>query len=115
VVALNPNSELHTLSELDGIADTLDGALTAKLLPKIKSGGVLGSVLGTPKAAEGKPIRVEALQYGPDAALLARMAQAVRHGELKVPIARQFKLAEAAAAQRLAEAGGLDGKAVLVP
>lgn len=115
VVALDSDSELGALPELDGIADTVDGALIAKLLPKLKSGGVLGSVLGAPKAAEGKPIRVEAVQAGPDTALLARMAQAVRRGELKIPIARRFKLAEAAAAQQLAEAGGVAGKVVLVP
>jgi len=39
----------------------------------------------------------------------------VRQGELKIPVARTFKLAEAADAQRLAESGGVDGKVVLVP
>jgi NADPH:quinone reductase-like Zn-dependent oxidoreductase len=115
VVALDSDSELRSLADLDGIADTVDGALIEQLLPKIRSGGVLGSVLGAPKAAEGKPIRVETFSAGPDAALLARMAQAVRQGELKIPIARTFKLAEAAAAQHLAEAGGVSGKVVLVP
>jgi NADPH:quinone reductase-like Zn-dependent oxidoreductase len=115
VVALDSESELRALPELDGIADTVDGATIGQLLPKLKSGGVLGSVLGAPKAAASKPVRVEAIRAEPDPALLARMAQAVRQGELKIPIARTFKLAEAAAAQRLAEAGGLDGKVVLVP
>ena len=46
---------------------------------------------------------------------LARMAEAVRSGELVIPIARKFRLSEAAAAQRLAEAGHVDGKVVLIP
>lgn len=115
VVALDSASALAALPELDGIADTVDLALIGQLLATLKPGGVLGSVLGAPKAAEGKPIRVEAFRAEPDAALLARMAQAVRQGKLKIPIARRFKLAEAAAAQQLAEAGGVEGKLVLLP
>jgi NADPH:quinone reductase-like Zn-dependent oxidoreductase len=115
VIALDSDAGQRALPELDGIADTVDGALIGQLLGKLRSGGVLGSVLGAPKAAEGRPIRVEAIRAQADAALLARMAQAVRQGELKIPIARKFKLAEAAAAQQLAEAGGASGKIVLVP
>lgn len=115
IVALDSDSDLAALPELDGIADTIGGTLIAKLIPKLKSGGVLGSVLGAPKAAEGRPIRVEAFRAEPDAALLAHMAQAAREGALKIPIARRFKLADAPAAQKLAEAGGLDGKILLVP
>jgi len=115
VIALDSDAELRALPRLDGIADTVDGVVIAQLLPHLKSGGILGSVVGAPKAAEGKPIRVEVFHAAPDAALLARMAQAVRQGELKIPIARQFKLSEAAAAQQLAEAGGASGKVVLIP
>lgn len=115
VVALDSESAREALPELDGIADTVDGPLIDALLAKLKSGAVLGSVLGVPKAAAGRPIRVEAFRAEPDAPLLSRMAQAVRQGALEIPIARTFRLAEAAAAQRLAEAGGLSGKVVLLP
>jgi len=115
IVALDSDDEIGALPELDGIADTVGGQVIAKLLPKLKRGGVLGSVLGKPLAAEGKDIRIEAFTVQPDATRLARMVEAVRTGKLDIPIARKFKLSEAAAAQQLAEAGHVDGKVVLIP
>lgn len=115
VVALDRDSEISALPELDSIADTVNGEVIAKLIPKIKRGGTLGSVLGQPKAAEGKEIRVEAFSAQPDPNLLAKLAEAVRKGELKIYVAKRFKLNEAADAQKLAEEGKVDGKIVLVP
>lgn len=115
IVALDSDDEIGALPELDAIADTLNGEVIGTLLPKLRRGGVLGSVLGKPKAAEGKDIRIEAFVVQPDAMRLARMAEAVRSGKLTVPIARKFRLREAAAAQQLAEAGHVDGKVLLIP
>jgi NADPH:quinone reductase-like Zn-dependent oxidoreductase len=114
IVALDSDDEVSALPELDAIADTVNGEVIGKLLAKLKRGGALGSVLGKPKAAEGKDIRIEAFSVQPNAMRLARMAEAVRSGKLAIPIARKFKLSEAAAAQQLAETGHVDGKVVLV-
>jgi NADPH:quinone reductase-like Zn-dependent oxidoreductase len=76
---------------------------------------VLGSVLGKPKEAEGKNIRVEAFMATPDASLLRQMADAVRDGKLVVPVARRMKLSEAGEAQALAEKGSVGGKILLIP
>jgi NADPH:quinone reductase-like Zn-dependent oxidoreductase len=115
IVALDSDVEIGALPELDAIADTVSGEVIGTLLPKLKRGGVLGSVLGKPSAAEGKDIRVAAFMVQSDAMRLARMAEAVRSGKLAIPIARKFRLSEAAAAQQLAESGHVDGKVVLVP
>ena len=115
VVALDVDSEISALPELDAIADTVNGAVIAKLIAKIKRGGTLGSVLGKPKAAEGKDIRVEAISAQPNASVLATLAEAVLKGELKIPVVRTMKLSDAADAQRLAEQGKLDGKILLIP
>lgn len=115
IVALDSDSEIASLSELDAIADTVNGEIIRKLLPKLKRGGVLGSVLGKPAAAEGMDVRIEAFSAQPNAARLARMAQAVKEGGLSIPIARKFRLSEAAAAHELAENGHVDGKVLLVP
>jgi NADPH:quinone reductase-like Zn-dependent oxidoreductase len=115
IIAVDSDREISALPELDAIAATVDGEVIAKLLPKLKRRGVLGSVLGTPKAAEGQDIRMEAFMVQPNATRLARMAAAVRSGKLAIPIARKFTLSEAAAAQQLAEAGHVDGKVLLVP
>ena len=106
---------IASLPALDAIADTVGGHLIGKLIPKLKQGGVLGSVLGKPKAAEGRDIRVEAVLSHPNPALLRRLAEAVRSGALLIPIGRQFRLSEAGEAQTLSERGSIEGKIVLVP
>jgi NADPH:quinone reductase-like Zn-dependent oxidoreductase len=114
VIALDNDHEISALPELDAIADTLDGELIGKLIPKLKSGGVLGSVVGKPKAAEGKNIRVEAFSANPEAALLRQMADAVRDRKLTIPIAKKMRLSEAGEAQKLDEKGS-GGKILLLP
>jgi NADPH:quinone reductase-like Zn-dependent oxidoreductase len=115
IVATDRDDEIASLSTLDAIADTVGGHLIGKLIPKLKQGGVLVSVVGKPKAGEGKDIRVEAVLSHPDQALLHKLAEAVRSRALVIPIARQFSLSEAGEAQTFSERGGIDGKIVLVP
>ena len=93
----------------------MDHDVIGRLIPKLKAGGVLGSVLGKPKAAEGKNIRVEAFMATPDASLLRQMADAVRDGALAIPIAKRMPLSEAGDAQKLAEQGSVNGKILLIP
>jgi hypothetical protein len=57
---------------------------------------------------------VHAFHAHPDGKRLAELVLAVASGELVVPIAKRFPLAEAAAAQALAEAGGV-AKVLLMP
>jgi len=115
VVAIDNSEEIAELPELDAIADTVDQDAISKLIPKLKSGGVLGSVLGKPREAEGKDIRVEAFMATPDASLLRQMADAVRDRKLVIPIARRMKLSEAGEAHSLAEKGSVGGKILLIP
>jgi NADPH:quinone reductase-like Zn-dependent oxidoreductase len=115
VVAIDDANEIAGLPELDAIADTVGHAVIGQVIPKLKPTGVLGSVLGKPKEAEGKSIRVEAFTASPNAALLREMADAVRDGKLIIPIARRMKLSQAGEAQQLAETGGAGGKILLIP
>jgi len=115
VIAIDSDSEIRSLPDLDAIADTVDGEIIGKLIAKLKRGGVLGSVLGKPKAAEGKDIRVEAFSVQPNPAVLARLADANRRGNFSIPIAKTFKLSEAADAQKLAEEAKPEGKIALIP
>src|SRR5579875_2232672 len=115
VVAIDDDKEIAGLPQLDAIADTVNHEVIGKLIPKLKPGGVLGSVLGKPKEAEGKNIRVEAFMASPDASLLRQMADAVRDGKLTIPVAKKMKLSEASGAHRLAEKGSVGGKILLLP
>ncbi len=115
VVGIDDSREVTELPELDAIADTVDHDVIGKLIPKLKSAGVLGSVLGKPKDAERKDIRVEAFMATPDASLLRQMADAVRDRKLVIPIVRRMRLSEAGEAQTLAEKGSSGGKILLIP
>src|SRR5205085_5932930 len=103
IVALDDDHELGELPPLDAIADTVGHDVTGRVIPKLKPGGVLGSVLGKPKLAEGKEIRIEAVVAQPDPALLRRLAEAIRDKAFDIPIAKRFKLSEAGEAQALSE------------
>jgi NADPH:quinone reductase-like Zn-dependent oxidoreductase len=115
VIAIDNENETEKLFDLDSIADTVDGPAINRLLKAMRSGGVLGSVLGVPDAAKNYPIKVEAFMATPDASRLYQLADEVARGEFSIPIARTMKLAEIQAAHRIAEKGGTGGKIILTP
>jgi NADPH:quinone reductase-like Zn-dependent oxidoreductase len=114
VVALDDASEIAALEEVDAIADTVDGEIIAKLLPKLKKSGVLASVLGKPAAAEKAGVRVVPVLSHPDAARLHQLAEEVASGAFTMPVSKVLPLREIRQAQELAEKGA-EGKIVLTP
>jgi NADPH:quinone reductase-like Zn-dependent oxidoreductase len=113
VVALDDDSAIARLPQLDSIADTVGGQTIQKLLGKVKTGGVIGSVLGEPPGAKERGLVVRAYGVHPDGRKLAELAQAVAEGKLVIPIATRFPLAEIREAQTLGERGP-GGKVVLL-
>ncbi len=113
VVALDDDAELAALPALDSIADTVGGETIARLLGKLKPGGVIGSVVGEPTGAQERGFVVRAMLTHPDAKRLAELAESVATGKLLVPIAKRLPLAEAGQAQAMAQRGA-GGKVVLV-
>lgn len=114
-VAVDDEEEIAHLHDLDAIADTVGGTTIERLLPAVRNGGILGSVLGRPAGAEKYPLRVEAFMAQPDASRLYQLADDVARGGLEIPIARTMKLAEIQEAHRIAESGGSGGKIILIP
>jgi NADPH:quinone reductase-like Zn-dependent oxidoreductase len=114
VVALDDESEVAALPELDCIADTVGGETIKKLLDKVKQGGTIGSVTGEPPGAKERGLVVRAMLTHPDSKRLAELGRAVAEGRLAIPIAKKLPLSAAAEAHRLAEKGGSGGKVVLV-
>jgi NADPH:quinone reductase-like Zn-dependent oxidoreductase len=108
VVALDDPASIQKLPVLDAIADTVGGEAIAGLLGKVKPGGTIGSVVGPPAGAQERGLVVKAFLAHPDATRLAELGRAVAAGQLILPIARRFPLAQAREAQALAErhAGG---------
>ena len=107
VVALDVDAELANLPMLDAVADTVGGSTLAKVLGKVRNGGVVASVVGQPPADTERGVIGKAMLTHTDSKRLAALAEAVKAGKLRLPIAKRFSLAEAASAQRLAEAGGI--------
>ena len=114
VVLLDDPKSLEKLEPLDAIADTVGGDTLAKLLPKVKPGGTVASVVGEPAGAKEKGLKAVAVFAHPDAKRLEQLGDDVAHRKLTIPIAKRFPLAEAAAAHTLAEKGGI-GKVLLKP
>jgi NADPH:quinone reductase-like Zn-dependent oxidoreductase len=114
VVAVDDDHDLASLSELDAIADTVNGPVLEKLLPKLREGGVLGTVLGKRPAAPKADIQVAEVYAQPDAKRLGELADDVLAGDLVIPIGQRFPLSEIRAAHTLAEKGGV-GKVLITP
>lgn len=115
VVAIDSEEEIGRLHDLDAIADTVGGETIKKLFKTLRSGGVIGSVLGEPEGAKKLNIRVEAFMAQSGPLRMHQLAEDVARHEFSIPIARVMKLAEIQEAQRLAEKGAVGGKIVLVP
>jgi NADPH:quinone reductase-like Zn-dependent oxidoreductase len=115
VVAIDDETEIEKLFDLDAIADTIGGSTIQRLLKALRSGGVLGSVLGVPEGANQFNIHVEAFMAQPDASRLYQLADDVARGEFSIPIARTMRLDEIQEAHTLAENHGTQGKIILVP
>ncbi|MBS2032171.1 MAG: NADP-dependent oxidoreductase [Deltaproteobacteria bacterium] len=114
VIALDDDAELAAVPELDGIADTVNGETIAKLLPRIKKGGHLGSVVGEPAGARERGLQVKAMLTQPDSKRLEELARAVAAKKLIIPVEKRFPLAQAPDAIRLARGGGV-GKVLVLP
>jgi NADPH:quinone reductase-like Zn-dependent oxidoreductase len=113
VVAIDDPAEVDQIPPLDAIADTVGGEAVARLLPRVKRGGVVGSVLGEPAGAKERGLVVRAIVVHPDSKRLAALAQAAARGELVIPVAARFPLAQAREAHQLVERGAT-GKVILV-
>jgi len=115
VVATDDESAIASLPLLDAVADTVGGSTAAKLIAKVKTGGVFASVAGEPQnAAEYPSVKTVFVFSHFDRGTLQFMAEAVRDGKLVIPISLKLPLRKAAAAQAAAEKGGI-GKILLVP
>jgi NADPH:quinone reductase-like Zn-dependent oxidoreductase len=103
------------LSGVDVAFDTVGGEMTQSLLATVRDGGVLVTIAGAPpqEAARERGVRAELLIMRPKAEQLARIAELVAAGEVRVEIAETIPLAEATRAHELSESGHTRGKIVL--
>jgi len=114
VVATDDDAAIASLPLLDAVADTVGGRTAEKLIAKVKPGGVYASVVQVPQnAAKYSSVKLVQVFSKFDRKTLEFMAEAVRDGNLVIPISQRLPLSEAAEAQSKAEKGGV-GKILLV-
>jgi NADPH:quinone reductase-like Zn-dependent oxidoreductase len=115
VVAIDDDHALSAIAPLDVVANTVRGPTAARLIGKVKPGGVFASVTGAPDNAKDFPaVRVANFISKQDAGTLLHMAEAVAAGKLVIPITRKLPLKEAVQGHAAVEKGA-DGKVLLLP
>ncbi|WP_428329506.1 NADP-dependent oxidoreductase [Mucilaginibacter sp.] len=103
------------VKDADLVIDLAGGETLAKSFAVIKKGGKLLSAVMPPSEDLAKQYNVTAafISSAPSHKKLEYGAKMVEEGKIKIQIAKVFKLEDAAKAQDLLSAGGLNGKVVL--
>jgi NADPH:quinone reductase-like Zn-dependent oxidoreductase len=103
------------VKDVDLVADCAGGDTQSKLFEVVKSGGKLLSIAGMPSPELAQKYNVEArfVSSNLSAKSLENGLNLVREGQIKPIIAKTFPLTDAAQAQDLVSAGGINGKVVL--
>ena len=112
-IPLDDDDAIARLASVDGVADTVGGAIAAKLLGKVRAGGRFGYASVLPDdAAKEASVAVSRVFARPDPSKLREFADDIRDGKFVLPISRRMPLRDAGAAHELLEKGG-GGKIVL--
>lgn len=112
VVALDDDADFRALAPVDVVANTVRGTTAELLLSKVKEGGTYASVTGVPPKAYPS-VRSVAFVSKQDPKTLVYMAEAVKDGHLKIPIAQKLPLKDARQGH-VAMERGVAGKILLV-
>jgi NADPH:quinone reductase-like Zn-dependent oxidoreductase len=105
----------ETVNGADVIFDTVGGDTTAGLVPALAEGGVLVTIAGAPpeEAAQERGARAELLIGSPDPEVLAKIADEVASGNVRIEISETLPLGEISKAHELSESGRARGKIVI--
>jgi NADPH:quinone reductase-like Zn-dependent oxidoreductase len=115
VLAIDDDEAIENFRLVDAIADTVGGAVAAKLIPKVKQNGSFGYASALPQnaAAENLTVKITRVSARPDPSKVREFADDVRDGKFVLPIGRRMPLCDAARAHVLGEKGGT-GKILLM-
>jgi NADPH:quinone reductase-like Zn-dependent oxidoreductase len=105
----------EAVSGADVALDTVGGETTASLVPAVREGGMLITIASAPpeETARERGMRAELLVMSPKSEQLARIAELVAGGDVRVEIAEAMPLADMRRAHELSESGHVRGKLVL--
>jgi NADPH:quinone reductase-like Zn-dependent oxidoreductase len=105
------------VSGVDVALDTVGGDVPESLVPAVRQGGVVVTIAAAPpeEAAQARGARAELLVSTPNPEQLARIADLIASGDVRVELAEVFSLDEAARAHEASESGHVRGKLILTP
>jgi NADPH:quinone reductase-like Zn-dependent oxidoreductase len=105
----------EAVSAVDVAFDTVGGDTTQALVPTLRDGGILVTIANAApeEAARARGVRAELLVMSPSSEQLARIAELVAGGEVRVEISAVLPLTEVQQAHALSESGHTRGKIVL--
>jgi NADPH:quinone reductase-like Zn-dependent oxidoreductase len=105
------------VSGADVAFDTVGGDVPESLVSAVREGGVVVTIAAAPpeEAAQARGARAELLVSNPDPEQLARIADLIASGDVRVELAEVLPFAEAARAHELSESGHVRGKLILTP
>ncbi|MGO8818607.1 MAG: NADP-dependent oxidoreductase [Terriglobia bacterium] len=117
VLAIDDDKAVEKFRQVDAIADTVGGAVAARLIAKVKQGGSFGyaSFLPESAAAQNPTVKITRVAARPDPSKVREFADDVRDGKFVLPIGRRMPLGDAAEAHVLGEKGGIGKILLLAP
>ena len=117
VLAIDDDEAIEKFPLVDAIADTVGGAVAAKLIAKVRQNGSFGytAVLPEGAAAQNPAVKIARVFAKPDPSKVREFADDVRDGKFTLPIGRRMPLHEAAQAHVLGEKGGIGKILLLAP
>jgi NADPH:quinone reductase-like Zn-dependent oxidoreductase len=106
------------IKDVDSVVDLVGGGEDLRLVATLREGGPIVAVPGGVSEALAAAVdaiggRASAFLVEPDGAALARIAELIDAGDVRVEVARTFPLEQAAAAHALGETNRTRGKIVL--
>jgi NADPH:quinone reductase-like Zn-dependent oxidoreductase len=105
----------EAVSGVDVAFDTVGGETTQSLLPTLREGGILVTIAAAPptEEAQERGVRAELHVTSPSSEQLARIADLVAAGDVRVELAEAIPLTDVQRAHALSETGHTRGKIVL--
>jgi NADPH:quinone reductase-like Zn-dependent oxidoreductase len=105
----------EVVSGVDVALDTVGGDTTPTLVPTLREGGVLVTIASAPPEDAARERGARAVMHitSPNADDLARIAELIAAGDVRLEVSEVLPLSEAPRAQELSESGHVRGKIVL--
>jgi NADPH:quinone reductase-like Zn-dependent oxidoreductase len=105
----------QAVSGVDLALDAVGGETTQSLVPTVREGGILVTIASAPPeaAARERGVRAELHVTSPNSDQMARIAELVEAGDVRVEIAETLPLTEVRRAHELSESGHTRGKIIL--